>query len=50
MGRGSVFKLARQNQEDTPDTCIVSHQLRTTAFSTLVAFDWATKLALEVRS
>ena len=40
MGRGLVFELARHNQEDTPDACIVSHQLRTTAFSTSVGFDW----------
>ncbi|KIM43604.1 hypothetical protein M413DRAFT_443523 [Hebeloma cylindrosporum] len=34
-----TVKLARHNQEDTPDACIVSHQLRTAAFSTSAGLD-----------
>jgi hypothetical protein len=37
-------KLARQNLEDTPDACIVSHQLHTTTFSSFEGNgDWRWK-------
>jgi hypothetical protein len=42
-----TVELARQNVEDTSDACIVSHQLRTTAFSTFVGFDWIMGIGVE---
>ena len=44
------MKLARQNLEDTPDACIVSHQLRTTAFSSFEGNGyWCWKYVCEFR-